>query len=203
MHESTGGTRRPTGDHMMTDTTAPVDQPKMGSITIQGLEFNVDYPYSAGEIDLTAGEASALNQTRAENLRNNFAARIKTMIEEYRETNKLPDDEEIASSVLDKDALDKEFADYADKYEFGVRQLGGGRVPMDPVEREAWKISELKVREALKASNVKLTSVSKEKMSELIEAVIAKYPDITEEAKRRVSAVGAIVIEDLNKAKAA
>lgn len=189
----------------MTDTTvAPVDQPKMGSITIQGLEFNVDYPYSSGPIELTAGEASALNQTRAENLRNNFAARIKSMIEEYREANKLADDEEIATSVLDKDTLDKEFAEYASNYEFGVRQLGGGgRVPMDPVEREAWKIAEQKVKEALKASNVKLTSVSKEKMTELVEAVIAKYPDITEEAKRRVAAVGSIVIEDLAKAKAA
>jgi|SRR5215469_267820 len=187
----------------MTDATAPVEQPKMGSITIQGLEFNVDYPYSPGPQELTPGEASALNQTRAENLRNNFAAQIKALIEEYRETNKLPDDEEISPTVLDKDSLDKAFAEYADKYEFGVRQLGGGRVPMDPVEREAWKIAEAKVKEALKASNVKLTSVSKEKMSELIEAVIAKYPDITEEAKRRVSAVGAIVIEDLNKAKAA
>lgn len=188
----------------MTDTTTSTDQPKMGTITIQGLEFNVDYPYTSGDIVLTAGEASALNQTRAENLRNNFAARIKAMIEEYREANKLPDEEEIASSVLDKDTLDKEFTEYMGNYEFGVRQLGGGgRIPMDPVEREAWKISELKVKEALRASNVKLTSVSKEKMSELIEAVIAKYPDITEEAKRRVSAVGAIVIEDLNKAKAA
>jgi hypothetical protein len=184
----------------MSDLPVTGGEPRMGTITIQGLEFSVDYPYSSGSIDLTPGEASALNQTRAENLRNNFATQIKGMIEEYREANKLPEDQEIASSVLDKDTLDKEFADYAAKYEFGVRQLGGGgRIPMDPVEREAWKIAETKVKEALKASNVKLTSVSKEKMSELIEAVIAKYGDITEEAKRRVAASQAIVIEDLKK----
>jgi hypothetical protein len=45
--------------------------------------------------------------------------------------------------------------------------------------------------------------VAKEQMQEMIEAVIAKYPDITEEAKRRVNAVGAIVIADLAPAKAA
>lgn len=175
--------------------------PTSGTITIQGLEFSVDYPYKPGTIDLTPGEASALNQTRAENLRNNFAAQIKQALASYRETNKLPETEEVAPSVLDKDELDKDFADYASKYEFGVRSLGGGgRLPTDPVEREAFEIASKKVREALKARNVKLTSVAKEKMQEMVEAVIAKYPDITEEAKRRVNAVSSIVIDDLSKA---
>jgi len=187
----------------MTDVQgAPVV--KMGTITIQNLEFEVDYPYTPGQIDLTAGEASALNQTRAENLRNNFAAVIKRYVEEYRDTNKLSDDEDIATSVLDKEQLDKEFADYAAKYEFGVRQLGGGgRAPQDPVEKEAWKIAEAKVKEALKKSDVKVTSVAKDKMTEMIEAVLAKYPSINEEAKRRIAAQNEIVLDDLEKAKAA
>lgn len=185
----------------MTDLSVLSEAPATsGTITIQGLEFSVDYPYKAGTIDLTPGEASALNQTRAENLRNNFAAQIKRALDEYRETNKIPETEELSSTVLDKDELDKDFAEYAKAYEFGVRNLGGGgRIPTDPVEREAYKIATEKVREALKARNVKLTSVSKEQMSDMVEAVIAKYPDITEEAKRRVSAVSAIVIEDLAK----
>jgi hypothetical protein len=178
--------------------TAP---PTTGTITIQGLEFSVDYPYKSGTIDLTPGEASALNQTRAENLRNNFAAQIKQMLAEHRETNKIPETEEVAPSVLDKDELDKAFAEYSKNYEFGVRSLGGGgRLPTDPVEREAFDIASKKVREALKARNVKLTSVSKEQMQDMVEAVIAKYPDITEEAKRRVNAVSSIVIDDLKSA---
>ena len=186
----------------MTDVSTVLEAPPAsGTITIQGLEFSVDWPYKAGSIELSPGEASALNQTRAENLRNNFAAQIKQALAEYRETNKIPEDQEIASSVLDKETLDKDFKEYADNYEFGVRQLGGGgRIPTDPVEREAFKIASEKVREALKARNVKLTSVSKETMQDMVEKVIAKYPDITAEAKRRVNAVSSIVIEDLSKA---
>lgn len=186
----------------MTDlSTLEQAPPATGTITIQGLEFTVDYPYKAGTIDLSHGEASALNQTRAENLRNNFAAQIKQQLASYRETNKIAETEEVAPSVLDKDELDKDFKEYADNYEFGVRSLGGGgRLPTDPVEREAYDIASKKVREALKARNVKLTAVPKEKMDEMVQAVIKKYPDITEEAKRRVSAVSSIVIDDLSKA---
>jgi hypothetical protein len=118
-------------------------------------------------------------------------------VEEYREANKLPEDAEIAPGNLDKETLDKEFAEYAQKYEFGVRSLGGGgRAPMDPVEREAYSIALGKVKDALRAKNVKITSVSKEKMDEMVEAVIKKYPAITEEAKRRVEAVGTIIVDE-------
>jgi len=179
-------------------TQEAASDPKVGSITVQGLEFEVDYPYVAGTTDLTAGEASALNQTRAENLRNNFAARIKAGLAEYRKTNNLAEDAEVAVTVLDKDQLDKEWADYAGKYEFGVRQLGSGlRTPTDPVEREAHKIATAKVKEALAKANMKLASVTKEQMAELVKATIIKYPDIMAEAKRRVEAVGEIVIADL------
>ena len=48
-------------------TTASTDE-----ITIAGQVFSVPVRYAAGHV-LTEGEASALNQTYHENLRNNFA----------------------------------------------------------------------------------------------------------------------------------
>ena len=46
------------------------------TITIQGESFSVDMPYSEGHV-CTSTQAGALNQTRAENLRNNFASSVK------------------------------------------------------------------------------------------------------------------------------
>ncbi len=54
---------------------------KTALITIQGANFNAPQPYDEGHV-LTVNEASALNQVFAENLRNNFAARIKRSAEE-------------------------------------------------------------------------------------------------------------------------
>ena len=48
----------------------------MPTITIQKQLFNVPNRYAAGHV-LTEGEANALNQTYHENLRNNFAGRVK------------------------------------------------------------------------------------------------------------------------------
>jgi hypothetical protein len=46
------------------------------SITIFGLRFNVQSPYSAGHV-CTKGEASALNQKRLESIRNHLAVKAK------------------------------------------------------------------------------------------------------------------------------
>jgi hypothetical protein len=52
--------------------TGPATQP----ITILGLRFNVQSPYSAGHV-CTKGEASVLNQKRLESIRNKLAATAK------------------------------------------------------------------------------------------------------------------------------
>lgn len=166
------------------------------SITIQGLEFEAPQPFAEGHV-LTAGQASALNQTFAENLRNNFAPNVKKAMAEYRKTNGLAEDAEVAVTSLDHDALQAEFDKYADEYEFGVRRAGGLRTPTDPVAREAHRIAQERVKAALNKNNVKLSSVSKEKMGELITKLIAKDPAINEEAKRRVSAIADIALESI------
>lgn len=168
--------------------------------TVQGLTFNMPQPYAAGDHQLTEGEASQLNQVLAENLRNNFAAKIRAKIDAYKTANKVPEDQEVGVDVLDKDELDNEFAEYATKYEFGVRQAGtsGPKAPADPVGKEAFKIAWEKIKVALGKKNIKLDSVTKEKRAELIEQTLAKYPDIRAEAERRVNAVADIAIGELD-----
>lgn len=186
-----------------TDTTTAMVQPSVMSITIQGLEFEVDRPYATGPHELTAGEANALNQTRAENLRNNFAGKIKSAMEDYRKANSLAEDAEVPVSNLDHDGLKTEFAKYAADYEFSERAGGGGtRTPTDPVEREANNIAWGRIKPALTAKGIKIDSVSKEKKAELIKSAIAKYPAIMEEAKRRVEAAASIALDDLDQAAA-
>ena len=175
---------------------APQNDAPITLITIQGIEFEVPQPYTEGHV-VTAGEASALNQTLAENLRNNFAPKVKAAAAEYRKTNNLAEDAEVAPSNLDSDALQADLDKYAETYEFGVRTAGGTRTPMDPVGREAHRIATERVVAALKKNNIKLNSVSKEKMSELVTSTVAKYPDITAEAKRRVEAASSFALEDI------
>lgn len=185
----------------MSDTqtaNAPAEE-GVTSITIQGLEFTAPQPYRAGPYELSEGEASALNQTLAENLRNNFAGRVKAAKDEYRKANGLGEDDDVPVSGLDIEALQEEFDKYADEYEFGVRRAGGGtRTPVDPVEREAHRIALDRVKEAFRKENVKISSVPKERLNEIVKAVLGKYPDIREIAKRRVEEQSQIVLSDLN-----
>jgi hypothetical protein len=174
----------------MTDTTtAPAaDATPVSTITIQGVAFEVDRPYKAGDHVLTEGEAHALNQTRAENLRNNFAPKVRSAFEEFRKANSLAEDAEVAATQIDADALQGEFDKYASDYKFAPGAGGGPRTPVDPIQREANRIATEKVKGALQTKNIKINSVSKDRMAELVAQVIAKYPAITEEATRRVKA---------------
>lgn len=111
----------------------------MEQITIQGFEFTVPAPYTAGHT-LTEGEASALNGLLHENLRNNFAAKVKKAKEEAGE-----------DGEVNLGALQDELSEYADTYEFGVRRPGGGGgVRLDPVTSEALKLAKTAIYDALK-----------------------------------------------------
>ena len=92
------------------------------TITIAGLEFKVPSPFHVGYTLKSEGEASAMNQTFHENLRNNFAKRVKDAGEG--ETAEL------------QAALDE----YAQSYQFGVR--AGGTRTTDPVRRRALELAE-------------------------------------------------------------
>lgn len=113
----------------------------METITIAGRTFQAPIRYSAGHV-LSEHEASALNQTFHENLRNNFAKRAK-------------DSENPGSQ--------EEFDEYAAKYEFGARRAGGPRASGDPVLAEAVRLATADIKAALKAKN---REASKEQIAE-------------------------------------
>lgn len=116
---------------MATNGGAQYDQ-----ITIQGQTFKVPIRYAAGHT-LTEGEASALNQTLHENLRNNFAKKVAEGTE--------------AGTGLE--VLQQQLDDYANEYQFGVR-TGGGGFKGDPVMTLAMNISREMVRGAIKAKGL-------------------------------------------------
>jgi hypothetical protein len=89
-------------------------------ITIAGHRFNVPTPYKAGHV-CTEGEANALNQTFAEAIRNNLAAKSK--------------DGSLTQADVDT---------YAARYAFGAKASGFG--PRDPVMAEALRLAALRVR---------------------------------------------------------
>jgi hypothetical protein len=94
--------------------------PATQSITILGLRFNVQSPYSAGHV-CTKGEARALNQKRREGIRNHLAGTAKNGA--------------LTQAVVDA---------YAASYVFEERTIR--RRTKDPVEAEALELARRLVR---------------------------------------------------------
>ncbi len=129
------------------ETSATVDTGKR-VITIQGIVFSVQNKYAAGHV-LTQNEAGALNQTLAENLRNNFASSIKEYREEKAKAAGLePDAYELSAD--DMDGIRAQFDEYAAGYEFGVRS---GRLS-DPIDIEAKALATAKLDALLSANGI-------------------------------------------------
>ena len=80
----------------------------------QGFELSVAVPYAEGSV-LQANEAEALNQTLTENLRNNFATRLRQRQDEAAQ--------EGTTYEPDMGELQAEFDEYVSTYEFGVAVL--------------------------------------------------------------------------------
>jgi hypothetical protein len=136
----------------------------MPNLTIAGHQFEVPEgvlaKYGVGYTLSTEGEAHALQQTFTENLRNNFASKVK---------NKLNGAPEL--SPEDQSALQAEFNTYAASYQFGIRQPGTGAAkPRDPVERMVSKMAGAAITERYKAKyNEK---PSKEWLSEKVDQLL-------------------------------
>lgn len=152
----------------------------MEQITIAGQTFNVPVRYEEGH-ELTENEAGALNQTYHENLRNNFASRVK-------------DGVAAGKSIED---LQSELDTYAESYQFGVRVGGGGRTG-DPVLREAMLIAKAKITEHLRKKGVKMKDVDSKTVSEAAKKLIARSPEIMELAKQRVEEAKSAAATDLD-----
>lgn len=155
------------------------------AITIQGTEFTVPAPFAEGHT-VTAGEASALNQLLAENVRNNFAGKIKAEQNKATEEGREP-------RVFTQEELDA----YVASYEFGVRQGGGTREAAYPPEvREARRIAKEMIVNALKAKNLTIKSVDPERMEAMVSELSGRE-DIVKEATRRLKQVEKISLDGL------
>lgn len=132
------------------------------TITIQGFDFTVPAPYEAGH-PLTDNEASALNGLLHENLRNNFASKVKKAVEAAGE-----------DGTPDLAALQTELDEYAAGYSFNLRRAGGGGgVKRDPVSNEAFKLAKDAIYAALKAKGKARKDYTNEQISEAAEKLLA------------------------------
>lgn len=150
----------------------------MEQITISGHSFNVPVRYEEGH-ELTAGEASALNQTYHENLRNNFSKKVKD-----------------AGATPDLAALQAELDAYANDYQFGVRTAGAG-VSRDPVMSEALRIAKKQVGELIKKAGKKPSDYEASAIITAAKGLIDKDPQILEIARSRVAEQQSLASEDV------
>ena len=102
-------------------------EPPTGAVVIQEYTFSIPKPFAEGHV-CTGAEADVLNQTLAENIRNNTAGRVKKAV---------------AEGSFDHALMQAEIDAYVKEYEFGVRR---GRGPVDPIEREALAIAKEEVK---------------------------------------------------------
>lgn len=101
----------------------------------QKLEFDIPQRYTEGHV-ITAAEAKSLNQTMAENIGNNFRARVQAHLNGE-------------DGALSEEELRQAFEEYAAKYEFSMGSTGAGTRTMTPLERESRKIATAIVRQLL------------------------------------------------------
>lgn len=128
----------------------------MKTITIGGENFEVNSPYAAGH-SLNDAEAKVLNQTRAENIGNNFRNAVK---------------EAIANNTLE--VVRAAISDYDSKYTFSMG--GTPRTPIDPIEAECYKIAKEVVKAKLATMGHKVKDYT------ATEAGAAKYEAAVEKA---------------------
>lgn len=130
--------------------------------------FPVTHPYSAGHV-LTAEEAQALNQTRSENLRNNFAGTLATATKD----GATPDLTELASK----------FAEYDASYVFSGKRAP--RAPADPIGAVAYRLAKTDFMAAFKAKNMNPKDLGNDKIDAAVKRLVETKPAYMEEAKRR------------------
>lgn len=151
-------------------------------VIIQGLEFPVSWPFSAGHV-CTEAEAKTLNQTRKENLGNNFRKRVVDALEADTKAGNTDESSKLAAEFDDLDA----------KYVFTL--AGVGAVRMDPIEREARNMAKVGIKQNLAAKGRKVTDIptgmTKEEWEDKLEArisEIANRPDVIKIARAQVAA---------------
>lgn len=143
------------------------------NITIEDVEFTISMPYDVGHT-ITEAEAKALNQTRRENIGNNFRKTVKA----YN-----AGDEGAPGSV---EELQAAFAELDSTYVFTIANVGASR-KLDPVEREARKIARDYLRQELDKAGRKIGTppegVEQDDWDATIEAEVDRLAQVDEVVK--------------------
>lgn len=153
-------------------------------LTIQGKSFVVPLLYVAGPCELSEGEAAALNQTYAENIRNNFASLMKRA----------------AEGENPKELTQEDLDAYADEYEFGKRS-GGARGPRDPVGSEEKRLALTAIKAKVEEKGKKWADLAKEKQEALLKQVLdagtfrAKAEKIVAERREAAESIGELDLD--------
>jgi hypothetical protein len=177
----------PKGNKMTTSDNGQGPKGEAGKtqqLAIDKIVFTASAPYSEGDT-INESEASALNQLRAENLRNNFRKKVAAASEAGGGT--------ISDEAMK--ALLAEFSEYDAKYEFAGRR--GPRASLDPVLKEAQNLARSKIREALRKKKQDPKNLPEGAMDKLVADLLAKKPEFMEAAKARVAAAQSIAADIL------
>lgn len=142
------------------------------SVTIQGQQFTIPAPFLEGHV-CKPNEAGALNQLFAENIRNNFAQKMKSA-------------KDAGQAVPGQSELDA----YAASYSFGVRAVKSKI--SDPVEREARALVWAALKARLVANGTKLKTLTEDAIEDLIVKALEKHPKFREQARAVVAARQAV-----------
>lgn len=148
-------------------------------ITISGHLFPISQPYLEGHA-ITEAEAKALNQVRAENVRNNMASKVKAASEGTAKEGE-PTIDTIAEAVAAYDAT----------YIFSLASVGGGRKSSDPTEVEALRIARGMFADWASSKKLTVKAIKEKIGDEAYDAKLAEMAerdDVVKEAKRRVKA---------------
>jgi len=143
------------------------------TIVIQGVQVTISTPYAEGH-QVTAAEAKALNQVRAENIRNNMAAKVKEI---------KGDAEELNQDQLN--AIADAVSQYDREYEFSMASAGGGGRTTDPLEAEAKSLARKLVSEAARNQGLKLKDIPKERLDAKI-AEVMEMEEVQKQAKENL-----------------
>jgi hypothetical protein len=144
-------------------------------ISIHGTTFELADRYTEGHA-INAREASVLNQTIMENVGNNFRDKVK-------------------SHAGTPEELQAQFADYASKYEFGVRSSRGPSKAHDPVGAEALRLAVVFVKEKVRKAGKSIKDFGAAKLNAAAQALLDKNDALAEsfraDAQRLIDAQGA------------
>lgn len=133
-------------------------------ITIGGAIVSVSQPYAAGHV-MNEAEAKSLNQTRSENISNNCRKFVAELNDGSAKVPAFTDDAlaAIAAHVSEYDA----------GYEFTLASAGGGRKPVDPLEKECIAIAKNYVTGKIRESGKMVKDYEKEQIAEMVAKVAA------------------------------